>query len=381
VDPPSGGQRRCQSKGWGRIVSAEQDGQDRRITPVILSGGAGTRLWPRSRTSKPKQMLPLTGSETMLQMTMRRVADAALFRAPMLVVSEQHAAIVDAQLSEAGLAADLLILEPSGRNTAPAIALAAMAANADDLLLVMPSDHRITDPDSFTAAVERASAIASEGWLVTFGIRPDRPETGYGYIKRGEALMTGVFRAEQFIEKPDAATAQAYIDQGDYEWNGGIFLFKAGAFLAALERHAPAIHAAVREAADGATRDQRRVRPDGKAFANAPAISIDHAVMELADRIAVVPVDMGWSDAGSWDAIYEIGEKDSEGNVLGSDVLALDSRNCLLQSSGPLLVTVGVEDLVVIATDDAILVLPRGQTQRVRAAVDALRERSDPTLN
>jgi mannose-1-phosphate guanylyltransferase/mannose-1-phosphate guanylyltransferase/mannose-6-phosphate isomerase len=240
------------------------------------------------------------------------------------------------------------------------------------MLLVMPSDHVIADPAAFLAAVRTAAPIAQEGWLVTFGIRPDRPETGYGYIRRGRAIADGVFEAEAFVEKPDRDTAARFLAEGKYDWNGGIFLFRADTLLAALGAHAADILAGVEASLGQAKREGGRVRPDPAAFARVRAQSIDHAVMEKADRIAVVPVQMGWSDLGSWDALYEIGEPDGDGNVAAGEVLALDTRNSLLKSGGPLIVAIGVEDLIVIATADAVLVTRRGESQHVKGAVDLL---------
>jgi len=348
---------------------------DRPIVPVILSGGSGTRLWPLSRKARPKQMMTIGGGTTMLQRTAARVGDRDLFAAPLVVVGAGQANAVAAQLAELGASDAQLIVEPEGRNTAPAIALAALAAGPDDLLLVMPSDHLIGDADSFAAAVARAAPVAADGWLVTFGVRPSRPETGYGYIRRGEAIAEGVFRAERFVEKPDAATAETYLADGGYDWNGGIFLFRAGSYLDALAEHAPDIAGGVRAAllAGGAA-------PDAAAFADVRAESIDRAVMEHARRVAVVPVEMDWSDVGSWQALYETATADADGNVVAGEALAIDARGCLLQSEGPLIVAIGVEDLAVIAAGDAVLIVPRAASQRVSEAVAALRERGDPRL-
>lgn len=346
---------------------------DRLITPVILSGGSGTRLWPLSREERPKQLLPLVGPETMLQMTARRVADRSLFGAPIIVANERHAEEILTQFEEIGEPTPQLILEPCPRNTAPAIALAALDSDADALLLVMPSDHLIARPHAFVEAVRLGVPAADDGWLVTFGIAPDRPETGYGYIRRGEQLCSGVFHAEAFVEKPDRATAAAYIASGGYDWNGGIFLFRADAFLDALGRHDAAILSACRAAIEGAERRGSLIIPAQTAFAGAPSHSIDYAVMEKADRVAVVPVDMQWSDIGNWDALYDISTKDAVGNAMDGKILAIDSSNCLLRSEGPVVAAVGVKDLIVIATADAILILPRGRAQQIREVVEAVK--------
>lgn len=351
------------------------------ITPVLLSGGSGTRLWPLSRESRPKQLLPLLGPETMLQMTARRVADANRFGPPVVVAKAAHAELIDEQLAAAGLPEATLILEPCGRNTAAAIALAALSADPDALLLVLPSDHLIANEPAFLAAVDRAAAFAEAGWIVTFGIRPDHPETGYGYIRQGEPLGPGAFRARAFVEKPNRESASVFVESGEYHWNGGIFLFRARDMLTELERHAPDILAGVRAALDAAQGSGRRLVPDEPAFADVRAQSIDHAVMERAEKVAVVPVDMGWSDVGSWDAIAANSVRDDDGNVTAGEVLAIDSRNCMLRSEGRLIVAAGVSDLMVIETADAILILPRGETQRTKDAVEILRQCGHPSLD
>jgi mannose-1-phosphate guanylyltransferase/mannose-1-phosphate guanylyltransferase/mannose-6-phosphate isomerase len=316
----------------------------------------------------------------MLQMTAQRVADPTLFDAPMVVASERHADEIDAQLAAVGIQARLTLLEPMGRNTAAAIALAALEADPAALLLVMPSDHVIGRPDRFLAAVEAAAAYAEQGYLLTFGITPDGPETGYGYIKSGAVLGGEVCAVDRFVEKPDRQTATRFLDEGGYHWNGGIFLLRADAVLAGLERHAPGILSAVRASLTCALRSSSRVRPDPARFAEVRSQSIDHALMEVHDRVAVVPVAMDWSDVGSWDALYEIGGKDEAGNAVSGSALLQDTRNCLIHTDGPMVVALGVSDLVVVATGDAILVLPRGDSQRVKEAVDLLKGGSDPGL-
>jgi mannose-1-phosphate guanylyltransferase/mannose-1-phosphate guanylyltransferase/mannose-6-phosphate isomerase len=342
------------------------------IIPVILSGGSGTRLWPLSRPEKPKQLHVLTGPATMLQMTAARVADPQRFGPPLVVASERHIDEIEAQLGAIGVRPFQSILEPVGRNTAAAIALAALEAEPSTLLLVIPSDHVIGLPENFLAAVDLAVPFAEQGHLVTFGITPEGPETGYGYIKRGPSLATGVFEVERFVEKPDLSTARHYIDQGGYDWNAGIFLFAAGAVVAGLARHAPDILDQVRCALDEARRQSARVYPDMELFAAVRSQSIDHALMEVHEQVAVVPVRMDWSDLGSWDALYAAGAKDDDGNHLAGEALQIDSRNCLLHSDGPQLVTVGVQDLIVVAAGGKLLVMPRGESQRVRDAVERL---------
>ncbi len=342
------------------------------ITPVILCGGAGTRLWPLSRRATPKQMLALTGAETMLALTARRVADAALYRPAIVAAAADQAEAVEREAPDLGR----LILEPAARNTAVAIALAALNSAPDDVLLVLPSDHLIEDILSFNESIHKALPFACDGWIVTFGITPDRPETGYGYIERGTALgdgSSGIFAAARFVEKPDAARAQAYLAGGAHSWNGGIFLLRADTLIAGLERHAPQIIAAARKAVAGQSVEGRRILPDAAAFAAAPAQSIDYALMEKAEKVAVAPVSVGWSDIGSWAAVHETAAPDVAGNALSGDVIAIDAKGCLIRSEGPLVAAVGVEDLVIVATADAVIVVPREQSQRVKEIVDRLK--------
>ena len=349
-------------------MDASEDG---RIIPVILCGGAGTRLWPLSRQARPKQLLALTGEATLLQLAAERVREPGQFAPPWLVAGAVQASAIDAQLGGATLG--LVILEPVARNTAPAIALAALTAAPDDLLLVLPSDHLIRDPAAFRAAVTRGTPAALDGWIVTFGMTPDRAETGFGYIERGEAIADGVFRAARFVEKPDAATAETYVASGAFDWNGGIFLFRAGAMIDALRAHAPDVLAAAEAALEDTQPEEGALRPDGTAFAAAPAISIDYAVMEKAERVAVVPMDAGWSDIGSWDSLHQVSESDDAGNVVQGQGLAVDSKNCLIRAEGPSVTAVGVDDLIIVATRDSVLVMRRGDSQRVKEAVDALK--------
>jgi len=339
-----------------------------RITPVILSGGAGTRLWPLSRLDRLKPHVALTGGHTMLQETALRVADAERFAPPLLVTGEDQAGESAGQLHDLGIT-PTLVVEPCPRGTAAAIALAAARA-PDALLLVMPSDHVIADAAAFRAAVEAAVPLAEDGWLVTFGIPPERAETGYGYVRAGEALGAG-HRAAAFIEKPPRALAERFVAEGGHLWNAGIFLFRADAFLAALETHAPEVGEAVRSGSD-------------EAFAALASSSIDRALLEKSDRVAVVPGEMGWSDVGSWEALWSLGPRDAAGNVLSGDVVAPSSTGSLIRSDGPVVVALDVHDLVVVATERAVLVVPRGQSQRVKEAIDALhargQRRQDPDL-
>lgn len=349
----------------------------RKIVPVILSGGSGTRLWPMSRPESPKQMLALTAEETMLQLTARRVGDKARFTDPVIVANGAHTEMIETQLAKVDVSPLALILEPLARNTAPAIALAALAApDPESPLLVMPSDHVITDTAAFAAAIDSALPLAEQGWMVTFGITPDAPETGYGYIQIGEELAAGVHRVARFVEKPDQRTARAMLEAGDHAWNGGIFLFRADAFVAALSVHAPDMLAAAQNAMAAARREGAQIHPDKDAFAASPSDSIDYAVMEKAERVAVVPVAMGWSDLGSWDALHAISVCDEAGNVCDGNVIAIDSNNCLVRTDGPRVAVVGVDDLIVVVSGNDILILPRGRSQDVRQVTEHLKKES-----
>jgi mannose-1-phosphate guanylyltransferase/mannose-6-phosphate isomerase len=347
------------------------------IHPVILSGGSGTRLWPMSRALYPKQLLSLLGRESLLQQTVRRIADPQRFAAPLIVANEEHRFIIAEQLREIEVAPRAMLLEPVGRNTAPAACAAALSLAESDpeaLLLLLPSDHSIAVVKAFVAAVDRAAIAARHGAIVCLGIEPQRTETGYGYIRRGGAYeaIDGVFRVAEFIEKPDAARAKEYLASGEHYWNGGIFLFRAQVYLDELERLRPDMLAACRKALIEARRDADFIRLGKEAFAAGPADSIDYAVMEHTRRAAVTPVDMGWSDIGSWDALWAMSGKDAAGNALEGNVVAEGARNCYLRSEAGLVAAVGVEDLVVVATDDAVMVAPRDRTQEVKSLVARL---------
>ena len=344
------------------------------IVPVILSGGSGTRLWPMSRPERPKQLLALTASETMLQLTAQRTAGEA-FAEPIVVANAAHADEIEAQLDAVGIAPAALILEPAGRNTAPAIALAALAVSDPSApLLVMPSDHVIADVAAFHAAIHAALPLVEQGWLATFGITPDAPETGYGWIAVGDELAPGTHRVARFVEKPPATEAQRMLDDGGYAWNGGIFLFRADAYLAALESFAPEILRDCTIAMEQARRIDGRVHPDAAAFAACPSDSIDYAVMEKAEKVAVAPVAMGWSDLGSWDALHGLAA-DAEGNALHGDVLALETTGTLVRSDGKRIAMVGITDLIVVAAGDDVLILPRGRSQEVKKLIEAMKKR------
>lgn len=349
------------------------DALQAKLIPVLLCGGSGTRLWPLSRTHLPKQFLPLAGEESLLQQTVRRTAGLGGGHL-IAVAGNDHRFLLAEQLREIGVAAEI-VLEPCPRNTAPAIAAAAqraMQVDPESLLLVLPSDHLIEDVAAFHAAVAAGIPHASSGALVTFGIVPDRPETGYGYIKRG-AKLVGAYRVDRFVEKPDRDTAAAYLASGDYTWNSGMFLFRADAYLEALKRHAPAIAAAAVQATDRAARDLDFLRLDEAAFAASPADSIDYAVMEKADNVVVVPLAAGWNDIGAWDALLSVGEADAGGNRTVGDVLTHDSRGCYARSSSRLVALVGMEDTVVVETADAVLVADKARAQEVKHIVSALK--------
>lgn len=353
-----------------------------KITPVILSGGSGTRLWPLSTDERPKQFLPLTADETMFQLTLARSSDSARFAPPIIVANGRHADMVETQMAEMGLAPGALILEPAARNTAPAIALAALEAGADDtLLLVMPSDHAIADPDEFRTAVAQAVPVARDGWLVTFGIRPTGPETGYGYIEMNDVPMgdSGLAAVLRFVEKPVEERAREMLRQGGFVWNAGIFLMRADRYLDALERYEPGIAKAVRAAHDKGRSEGARRLPDAEAFAASPSISVDYAVMERSDTVAVMPLACGWSDIGSWDALADHHLPDPDGSVLRGDVLAQGSSNCMVRSDGVRIHLHGVSDLIVVASGGEVVIMPRGQSQNMRAVVDAARERDAET--
>jgi mannose-1-phosphate guanylyltransferase / mannose-6-phosphate isomerase len=347
------------------------------LIPLILSGGSGTRLWPVSRRNLPKQFLSLTGQGTLFQQTVARTRLLPEVAVPIVVASEDHRFLAADQLLEAGIEGATIVLEPVARNTAPAIALGAMKAleiDADALLLVLPADHLIGDTQSFTTAVQQALPAARDGWLVTFGIRPDRPETGFGYIRRTEPIDDSAFQVAEFVEKPNQATAQGYLDNGSYDWNSGMFLFKAARYLEELGQHASDMLAAVRTAYATGHGDLDFVRVDAEAFAKVPDNSIDYAVMEKTSRAAVIPVSCAWSDIGSWSALWLSGKHDDQGNQREGDTLTVNTRNSLLRSHDRhMIATVGVDDLIVVSTPDATLVAHRDAAQDVKKVVDQLK--------
>ena len=352
------------------------------IFPVILSGGSGTRLWPLSRGSLPKQLLPLHGERTMIQETVARVSlkDAA---APILICNDDHRFLVAEQMKEIGVTPSAIVLEPMGRNTAPAAAVAALIAGEKDphaIVALFPSDHVVGDEPAFQAALAVAVKAAEAGNIVTFGLKPTAPETGYGYIEQGEPLGDGAFKVKAFREKPNAEVAAEYVASGRYFWNGGMFVFRADVMLAEIERYAPGVLPASREAVAKAARDLDFIRLDAESFAQAANISIDYAVMEKTERAAVVPCSIGWNDVGSWSSLWEIRPQDADGNVLQGDVVVHDTKTSFVHSERTLTAMVGVENLVVIATKDAVLVADKGHAQDVKAIVDKLKaaDRTEP---
>ncbi len=335
-----------------------------KITPVILCGGSGTRLWPRSRAIKPKPFLPLVGEQTLFEATVARCGDDATYAPPVVVTGVKHLEHVEAQL--AGAPGASIIVEPSARNTAAAIALAALRLDPDAIMLVCPSDHHIADGVAFTAAAAAAAALAAQDWLVSFGIEAKTPETGFGYLRRGAAIGTsGGYQVAQFVEKPDAVRAQAFLDSGEYAWNGGIFAFRAGAFLTELEACRPAIAAAAREAAAKGNAEGHRFHPDSEAFAQIESESVDYAVMENTTRAAMVPADMGWSDIGNWQALHDARDRDAQGNCITGATELLGCRNVMVDSDGPRVSVIGLEDVIIVVDGDEVLVTTAAGAQLV----------------
>jgi len=351
------------------------------IHPVILSGGSGTRLWPLSRAMYPKQFIRFSDDqqETFLAATLRRLSTGSGFAPPIVVCNNDHRFLVKDEAERARVRPGAIVLEPVARNTAPAVAVAALLVERDDpagILVVMPSDHVIGDEQRFVAAARQAAEIAASGRLVLFGIAPRTPHTGYGYIRRGAPLpgFEGAFAVAAFVEKPDRETAEGYLASGGYDWNSGIFVLGARAFLAELERLEPAVLAAARNALAGAHDDLGFIRLDAQAFAAAPSISIDYAVMERTGLAAVVPIDVGWSDVGSFSSLWELSARDEDGNAVRGDALLEATRNCYVFSDKSLVATIGVSDLVIVDTPDALLVADRAKAQDVGRLVARLKD-------
>ncbi|UCB56117.1 MAG: mannose-1-phosphate guanylyltransferase/mannose-6-phosphate isomerase [Thiotrichales bacterium] len=357
------------------------------IIPVILSGGSGTRLWPLSRKMHPKQLLPLVNETTMLQDTITRLTGSPDIDHAMIICNDDYRFMVAEQVKETDISTNEIILEPVGRNTAPAIALAAFNAirdGEDPVLLVLPADHVIADVETFQSALQLGKQQSEAGKLVTFGVVPDAPETGFGYIK---AQSTGkqepCYEVDQFVEKPDAETAAAYIADGNYYWNSGMFMFKASSYLDALQQFSPGIYQASEAALKAATRDLDFIRVGTEEFESCPSDSIDYAVMEKADNVVVIPVDIGWSDVGSWSALHDVGDVDDEGNTLIGDVKSGLTSNSYVRADNRLVVTLGVDNMVVVDTDDALLVANRDNVQDIKSIVEQLstEEREEVNLH
>lgn len=351
------------------------------IVPVILAGGSGTRLWPLSRELYPKQMIRLVNDNTMLQNTLVRLAGLERCGAPLVICNQEHRFMAAEQLRAINIAPHAIILEPVGRNTAPAVAVAAlklMENDQDPLMLVLPADHDIKNIPNFTAALEQGRSLAETDVLVTFGIVPQGPETGYGYIRKGELLdpASGASRLSRFVEKPDRKTAETYVASGDYCWNSGMFMFRASTILRELTLHAPDIVSACRAALTKGVSDLDFFRLEPDAFFLSPSDSLDYSVMEKTDQGVVVPIDAGWNDLGSWDALWSTGEKDKNNNVVLGDVITRNAVNSYFNAQSRLIAAVGVSDLVVVETKDAVLVASREQVQDVKSVVESLRTTS-----
>jgi len=354
------------------------------MIPVILSGGSGTRLWPLSRSSYPKQFLPLVSENTMVQETLLRLKGMPLLQAPIAVCNHEHRFMMAEQLLELGTTPQSIILEPVGKNTAPAVAVAALAAkDPDAILLVLPADHVIRDVAAFQASVHKAEKLAADDYLVTFGIVPTAAETGYGYIKRAEENLGDAYKVAEFVEKPNAEVAKTYVDSGEYYWNSGMFAFKASRYLDALEKFAPLMLQHCKSAFAQAKIDSDFTRLDREIFDLCPEDSIDYAVMEKTDKSVVIPLDADWNDVGSWTALWEVADKDESGNAISGDVLAIDTQNSFIHSENKLVATLGLQDVIVVETDDAVMVAAKDKVQEVKAIVNALKvsQRTEATAH
>ena len=349
--------------------------QQNKIIPVIMSGGSGTRLWPLSRQAKPKQFLPLHTTQSLLQETVIRL-DGVNCHSPFVICNEEHRFLVAEQLRQIDQKASIL-LEPVGRNTAAAIALAAFKAveeGDNPVLLVLAADHLIEETHHFHQCIEQAVSAAVQGYLVTLGIVPNKPETGYGYIEKGHLVTDGVYQVSRFVEKPDEQTAQTYIQSGDYYWNSGMFVFAAQTYLAQLNEFRPDIYAACKKAMDHQAVDMDFVRIDQDAFTACPSESIDYAVMEKTQKAVMIPLDAGWTDIGSWSALWDVSPKDEQGNSLRGDVLAQSTENTLVYADNRLVVTLGVTGLIVVETKDAVLIADKHKIQEVKNVVSCLQQ-------
>jgi len=347
------------------------------VIPVILSGGSGTRLWPLSRKEYPKQYQPLAGDNTMLQDTILRLSGLDNLSDPIIVCNANHRFLVAEQCQQIGVKNPVILLEPVGRNTAPAIAAAALQSlktSDDTVLLVLSADHVIQDIDAFHEAINIANSQAQEGKLATFGIVPTDANTGYGYIKASEESNNGAYKVEEFVEKPDLKTAEFYLEQGNYLWNSGMFMFKADTLIDELTTHSPDTVKLVSDAVNNATKDLDFIRLDKQAFESSPSDSIDYALMEKSNNVVVVPLDAGWSDVGSWSALHDIGAKDGSGNVLKGDVTAQDTTNTYIYASHHMVTTVGVDNLIVIDTPDATFIASQDKAHEVKSIVESLQK-------
>ncbi len=349
-----------------------------KIFPVILSGGSGTRLWPLSRSGYPKQFLPLLGKESLFQLTLNRVKSIPNSEDPRVICNDEHRFLIAEQAHEIAVKLASILLEPVAKNTAPAVTLAALQLQSegknDDLMLILPSDHIIANPDAFYNAVQNASDAASKDHLVTFGILPTQPETGYGYIKTGDDLKDGSFKVDQFVEKPNLERAKEYIKLGNYLWNSGMFLFKVSTFLNEIKSHSPEILNACEQALAHSKQDLDFCRIDKEAFSSCPSDSIDYAVMEKTKQAAVVPLDASWNDVGAWPAVWDVLHKDKNGNAHQGDVIIESSNNNYVHANHRLVSLLGVEDLMVIETSDVVLVTHKDHAQDVKKIVDHLKK-------
>lgn len=346
------------------------------IYPVILSGGSGTRLWPLSRAAMPKQLLPLLSEKTMFQETVQRVANLPNVAAPLVICNQEHRFMIAEQLRSMDVAAHAILLEPIGRNTAAAIAIAALVlqrTDADALMLILPADHLIGDQMAFALAVEHAVTVAQQGYLATFGIVAHTPETGFGYIRQGVALSEHAYAVQAFVEKPPRAVAEQYLASGEYYWNSGMFLFRASDVIAELRQHQPDVLQACEQALSLAKNDLDFIRLDSTTFTACPSVSIDYAVMERTNKAAVIPADIDWSDIGAWHAVWEASSKDAQSNAIRGDVILLDAQHNLVRAESRLVVALGVDNLVIIETPDAVMVAHKDRAQDVKLIVDQLK--------
>jgi len=349
------------------------------ITPVILSGGLGTRLWPLSREEYPKQYLPLIGDKTMLQETILRLNGLDKLTDPIIICNTEHRFLVAEQCQQIGIKNPTILLEPVGRNTAPAILAAGLKSlndSKDSILLVLPADHFIQDLDAFHKAVNTANQQAQIGMLTTFGIIPTEANIGYGYIKSSKNNNNGAHKVEKFVEKPDLKTAQYFLKQGNYLWNSGMFMFKAGTLIDELTIHSPEIITSVNNAVDKAVQDLDFIRLDERAFESSPSVSIDYALMEKSNNVVVVPLDAKWSDVGSWSALHDIGKKDSNGNVIQGDVFTEDTTNTYINANHHMVATIGVQDLVIVDTSNATLIATKDKAQEVKKIMEQLQDQN-----